>query len=58
MRTTRRDFVLARGASGACASLPPSLWKSQAQDLRARLAADPLRPQYHLLPSKNWMNGD
>ena len=25
-------------------------------DLRARLAADPLRPQCHLLPAKNWMN--
>ena len=24
--------------------------------LRARLAADPLRPQFHLLPAKNWMN--
>jgi beta-fructofuranosidase len=27
-----------------------------AEDLRARLAADPLRPQCHLLPAKNWMN--
>jgi beta-fructofuranosidase len=25
-------------------------------DLQARLAADPLRPQCHLLPAKNWMN--
>ena len=24
--------------------------------LSARLAADPLRPQFHLLPAKNWMN--
>jgi len=24
--------------------------------LQARLAADPLRPQFHLLPVKNWMN--
>jgi beta-fructofuranosidase len=24
--------------------------------VRARLAADPLRPQFHLLPAKNWMN--
>jgi beta-fructofuranosidase len=24
--------------------------------LRAKLAADPLRPQFHLLPAKNWMN--
>jgi beta-fructofuranosidase len=26
------------------------------EDLQARLAADPLRPQCHLLPAKNWMN--
>jgi len=44
MRIVRRDFVRALGASGACASLPPPLWKSAPQDLRARLAADPLRP--------------
>lgn len=25
-------------------------------ELRRRLASDPLRPQCHLLPSKNWMN--
>lgn len=25
-------------------------------DLQARLAADPLRPQCHLLPAKSWMN--
>lgn len=24
--------------------------------LRTRLATDPLRPQFHLLPAKNWMN--
>jgi beta-fructofuranosidase len=29
---------------------------SQDDSLRARLAADPLRPQFHLLPAKNWMN--
>ncbi len=25
-------------------------------DVQSRLAADPLRPQFHLLPAKNWMN--
>jgi beta-fructofuranosidase len=25
-------------------------------ELRAKLAADPLRPRFHLLPAKNWMN--
>src|SRR5664279_4521738 len=23
---------------------------------RAKIAADPLRPQFHLLPARNWMN--
>src|SRR5882762_11516488 len=56
MRILRREFVRALGASGACATLPPSFWKSRPQNLRERLAADPLRPQFHLLPAKNWMN--
>ncbi len=56
MRILRRDFMRVLGASGACASLSPVIWNSQAPDLRERLAADPLRPQYHLLPAKNWMN--
>jgi len=54
MRILRRDFVRTLSASSAWASLPPFLWKSE--DLRERLVADPLRPQYHLLPAKNWMN--
>jgi beta-fructofuranosidase len=29
---------------------------SQENALRERLAADPLRPQCHLLPARNWMN--
>ena len=56
MRTSRRDFLQTLGASSACASLPLSFWMDQAPDLRERLAADPLRPQFHLLPAKNWMN--
>ena len=56
METSRRDFLRTLGASGACATLPRSLWNAPPQDLRERLAADPLRPQYHLLPAKNWMN--
>jgi beta-fructofuranosidase len=34
----------------------PSPDPETAEDLRARLAADQLRPQCHLLPAKNWMN--
>jgi len=34
------------------------MWKAGQRHgpLRAKLAADPLRPQFHLLPAKNWMN--
>jgi beta-fructofuranosidase len=56
MHVLRRDFLRTLSATGACASLPSSLWQSQTPDLRVRLAADPLRPQFHLLPAKNWMN--
>src|SRR6266852_2403694 len=50
------------GATGAAASFP---WSSSLlcggrelseQVSQARLAADPLRPQFHLLPARNWMN--
>jgi beta-fructofuranosidase len=56
MRTSRRGFLKTLGASGACAALPLSFRTDTAPDLRERLAADPLRPQFHLLPAKNWMN--
>ena len=44
----RRDFLALAGAvplASAAASAPAS-----------KLAADPHRPQYHLLPAANWMN--
>jgi beta-fructofuranosidase len=41
---------------GPNSSLLRGLGASDKDDLRARLAADPLRPQFHLLPTKNWMN--
>jgi beta-fructofuranosidase len=56
MRTSRRNFLKTLGVSGASTSLPWSFWNTQAPDLHERLAADPLRPQFHLLPAKNWMN--
>jgi beta-fructofuranosidase len=58
MSLSRRKFLLSlaaarilgpRAACGLWPALPD-------QALRARLAADPLRPQCHLLPAKNWMN--
>jgi beta-fructofuranosidase len=60
MLSSRRNFLRTLGAAGAAASLP-SRFLSAAQasaneELQARLAADPLRPQFHLLPARNWMN--
>ena len=60
MLASRRKF-LATLAAAPFANLhiaknapPPE--SSTGDDLRTRLAADPLRPQCHLLPAKNWMN--
>jgi beta-fructofuranosidase len=41
----RRDFLALAGAAPLAAAVPAS-----------KLAADPHRPQYHLLPAANWMN--
>ena len=38
------------------AALPNHTWPLCPDDLQTKLAADPLRPQFHLLPPKNWMN--
>jgi len=50
----------AAGVSGSLAAFSPfrrSAFRFFAEDsLQARLAADPLRPQFHLLPARNWMN--
>jgi beta-fructofuranosidase len=56
MRQTRRQFLQRAASAGALASLPPRAWPAAADDLQKKLAADPLRPQFHLLPAKNWMN--
>jgi beta-fructofuranosidase len=53
------------GASAASVLLSSALRGNKLQNslldahdaaLQTRLAADPLRPQYHLLPARNWMN--
>lgn len=57
MALSRRAFLHVSGAAAL-----GSLWtrKSSAASADAslchKLASDPLRPQYHLLPSHNWMN--
>src|SRR5262249_62291113 len=48
--------LLAAPLAARAGRLPGQANSADEQALRARLAADPLRPQCHLLPSKNWMN--
>ena len=53
---SRREFLRASGAAAlapACSRLLPG---RENGDLCRKLASDPLRPQYHLLPARNWMN--
>jgi beta-fructofuranosidase len=59
MPASRRSFLQALAASSACATFPDYLAASvaaQSLAVQEKLAADPLRPQFHLLPAKNWMN--
>ncbi len=61
MFVSRRRFLSTIGAASIEASsreahLLHAFASSGEDDLRARLVADPLRPQCHLLPAKNWMN--
>ncbi len=60
---SRRGFLQASGATALFAAaggparvLAVGLAATDDTALRARLASDPLRPQFHLLPAKNWMN--
>jgi len=53
---TRRNFLRSAAASTALATFPNHTWPSSATNLQNKLSADPLRPQFHLLPAKNWMN--
>jgi beta-fructofuranosidase len=61
-QVSRRDFLKTSASTAALASIPAGLRRAvpvgpdDEASLRARLAADPLRPQFHLLPAKNWMN--
>src|ERR1700675_720225 len=59
---SRRDFLKRFGSAAVLSSAHArspffhAAVSDQDDSLRARLAADPLRPQFHLLPAKNWMN--
>ncbi len=56
-RSTRREFL---GGAAAVAMVAASrgvvAQNSGASALEAKLAVDPMRPQFHLLPARNWMN--
>src|SRR5271167_3367128 len=58
----RRDFLAGLMGTAAAGALGESSHEASpsaagpANDLSARLAGDPLRPRYHLLPAANWMN--
>jgi beta-fructofuranosidase len=58
MLTDRRDFLTMLVAAGALPAFTLRTRAARLSDsgLAAQLAADPLRPQYHLLPAANWMN--
>src|ERR1700761_7511623 len=54
-RMTRRKLLCSAGAAAAYAAIPQAL-KGQTTPAPSKLASDPMRPQFHLLPAKNWMN--
>jgi beta-fructofuranosidase len=53
--TTRREFLAAITALTAANPLR-ALAAAGPDPLATRLAQDPQRPQFHLLPARNWMN--
>ena len=54
-KTSRRRFLTHSAKAAAAIALPAFLPKAFAE-APSKLATDPRRPQYHLLPAKNWMN--
>ncbi len=59
MVISRRDFCKLSAAAAAFGSMSGLAWSATDRattELCRKLAADPLRPQYHLLPAHNWMN--
>ncbi len=54
--TSRREFLQAATAAFVVAALNPPMRAEEAAALEQKLADDPMRPQFHLLPARNWMN--
>jgi len=52
---TRRDFLIGSGCTLASIALSLHL-EAETQNEGVDLASDPRRPQFHLLPARNWMN--
>jgi len=50
----RRKFLISLAQASALPALARSI--AAAEALEQKLAADPMRPQFHLLPAANWMN--
>jgi len=53
---SRRQFLAGSTAVAAMSVVPRALSAKGDVPLQAKLASDPMRPQFHLLPAKNWMN--
>jgi beta-fructofuranosidase len=53
---TRRDFVASLACAGTASMIPFGSAAQRPLAAADRLAADPMRPQFHLLPAGNWMN--
>ena len=56
---TRRGFLCSAVSTAAVSLLPSALLAQESASLEvseAKIAADPTRPQFHLLPARNWMN--
>jgi beta-fructofuranosidase len=57
MSLTRRAFVRLSAAAALAPTICPTLQNPlDSPATQQRFASDPLRPQYHLLPARNWMN--
>ena len=56
MPLSRRSFLALSAAAAAAAALPKDCFGLPWAPSEQQLAEDILRPQYHLLPAKNWMN--
>ena len=56
MKTNRRIFLSSTAIIAAAAALPSRVAMAFAPNSASELAKDPRRPQFHLLPARNWMN--